>query len=146
SRDRFRVRATAARLRAPRPRGTGAEQSVSTSNSVISVLCARGLDSPATRAYSTDMRYTMIPAVAALVAACATDAAPVPEDTAAASAEAAVAFPDDPAEPRLRNLRMLTNGGENAEAYFSADGRQLIFQRTREGESACDQIYIMNVD
>jgi Tol biopolymer transport system component len=41
---------------------------------------------------------------------------------------------------------MLTNGGENAEAYFSADGEQLIFQATRAGESACDQIYVMNVD
>ena len=48
-------------------------------------------------------------------------------------------------EPHLRNLRRLTNGGENAEAYFSADGRQLIFQSTRDGRS-CDQQYVMNVD
>jgi Tol biopolymer transport system component len=88
----------------------------------------------------------MIPAVAALVAACGTGAAPVPEDADAAALQGGAAIADDPAEPRLRNLRMLTNGGENAEAYFSADGRQLIFQRTREGESPCDQIYVMNVD
>jgi TolB protein len=49
-------------------------------------------------------------------------------------------------EPRLRNLRMLTNGGENAEAYFSADGRRLIFQATRPGVTGCDQIFTMNVD
>ena len=48
-------------------------------------------------------------------------------------------------EPHLRNVRQLTNGGENAEAYFSADGRQLIFQSTRDGRS-CDQEYVMNVD
>ena len=48
-------------------------------------------------------------------------------------------------EPHLRNVRRLTNGGENAEAYFSADGRQLIFQSTREGRT-CDQQYVMNVD
>ena len=48
-------------------------------------------------------------------------------------------------ESRLRNVRQLTNGGENAEAYFSADGRQLVFQSTRDGRS-CDQQYVMNVD
>jgi hypothetical protein len=42
--------------------------------------------------------------------------------------------------------RMLTNGGENAEAYFSADGRQLIFQATRPGVNECDQIFTMDVD
>lgn len=51
-----------------------------------------------------------------------------------------------PDETKIRNLRMLTNGGENAEAYFSADGRQLIFQATRDGISQCDQIFTMNVD
>ena len=48
-------------------------------------------------------------------------------------------------ERHLRNLRQLTNGGENAEAYFSADGRRLIFQSTRDGR-ACDQQFVMNVD
>src|SRR5690349_23357035 len=48
-------------------------------------------------------------------------------------------------ERHLRNVRQLTNGGENAEAYFSADGRRLIFQSTRDGRS-CDQEYVMNVD
>ncbi len=38
-----------------------------------------------------------------------------------------------PAEKHLRNVRQLTNGGENAEAYFSADGRSLIFQSKRDG-------------
>jgi Tol biopolymer transport system component len=33
----------------------------------------------------------------------------------------------------------LTFGGENAEAYFSADGQKLIFQSTRDGHE-CDQI------
>ncbi|MEO6527191.1 MAG: hypothetical protein ABIP93_11240 [Gemmatimonadaceae bacterium] len=50
-----------------------------------------------------------------------------------------------PGELHLRNLRQLTNGGENAEAYFSANGRQLVFQSTRDGRS-CDQQYVMNVD
>jgi len=50
-----------------------------------------------------------------------------------------------PNEKHLRNIKQLTFGGENAEAYFSSDGKQLIFQSTREGHG-CDQIYTMNVD
>ena len=48
-------------------------------------------------------------------------------------------------EKHLRNIRQLTHGGENAEAYFSPDGKRLIFQSTREG-TPCDQIYTINVD
>ena len=48
-------------------------------------------------------------------------------------------------EKHLQNIRQLTFGGENAEAYFSFDGRQLIFQSKRDGR-ACDQIYAMNID
>lgn len=51
----------------------------------------------------------------------------------------------EPQEKRLRNIRQLTFGGENAEAYFSADGKKLIFQSTRDGRG-CDQIYTMNID
>jgi TolB protein len=50
-----------------------------------------------------------------------------------------------PDEKHLRNIRQLTFGGENAEAYFSADGKKLIFQSTRDGRG-CDQIYTMNID
>src|ERR1044071_3327235 len=50
-----------------------------------------------------------------------------------------------PGEKHLQNLKQLTFGGENAEAYFSPDGKQLIFQSTREGHG-CDQIYTMNID
>jgi Tol biopolymer transport system component len=48
-------------------------------------------------------------------------------------------------EKHLTNVKQLTFGGENAEAYFSSDGKQLIFQSTRDGRG-CDQIYTMNVD
>jgi len=46
---------------------------------------------------------------------------------------------------RLANLRQLTHGGQNAEAYWSPDGKRLIFQSTRPGYD-CDQIFIMNAD
>jgi TolB protein len=51
----------------------------------------------------------------------------------------------EPGEAHLARIRQLTNGGENAEAYFSQDGKRLIFQSTRDGRT-CDQQYIMNVD
>jgi len=51
----------------------------------------------------------------------------------------------DPRESHLRHVRQLTFGGQNAEAYFSYDGKRLIFQSTREPHK-CDQIFIMNVD
>ena len=50
-----------------------------------------------------------------------------------------------PGEKHFKNIRQLTFGGENAEAYFSSDGKQLIFQSKRDGHR-CDQIYRMNVD
>ena len=50
-----------------------------------------------------------------------------------------------PSERRLRNVRQLTNGGENAEAYFSGGGERLIFQSKRDG-AECDQIYTMRAD
>ena len=48
-------------------------------------------------------------------------------------------------ERHLGDLRQLTFGGENAEAYFSGDGRKLIFQSTRD-RLGCDQIFTMNSD
>ncbi|MFQ5895085.1 MAG: TolB family protein [Nitrospinota bacterium] len=45
----------------------------------------------------------------------------------------------------LRNIRQLTFGGSNAEAYFSWDGKKVIFQATRDG-FACDQIFTMKAD
>ncbi len=51
----------------------------------------------------------------------------------------------DSGEAHLRNIRQLTFGGQNAEAYFSRSGRQIIFQR-QEADSGCDQEFVMNVD
>src|SRR5262249_36473173 len=58
---------------------------------------------------------------------------------------APVPIAPEPREVHLANLRQLTFGGENAEAYWSWDGTQLIFQSTRP-PFACDQIYRMAVD
>lgn len=52
-------------------------------------------------------------------------------------------FPGE--EKHLRNVRQLTFGGQNAEAYFSADGNWLIFQSQRDGYP-CDEMYVMRTD
>lgn len=51
----------------------------------------------------------------------------------------------DPRETHLTNVRQLTFGGQNAEAYFSYDGKRLIFQSQREGYDS-DQQYVMDID
>lgn len=51
----------------------------------------------------------------------------------------------DPRETHLRHVTQLTFGGQNAEAYFSDDGRRLIFMSTRD-PYGCDQIFTMNTD
>src|SRR2546428_10752212 len=56
-----------------------------------------------------------------------------------------VMVPPESGEAHLRNIRQLTFGGQNAEAYFSASGRLLIFQRTGTAEQ-CDQMYVMRTD
>ena len=54
---------------------------------------------------------------------------------------AAALAPAQPATPT--DLHQLTHGGQNAEAYWSPDGKRLIFQSTRP-PYGCDQIFIMN--
>ena len=64
----------------------------------------------------------------------------------ASGAKAAAGKPADPdtlrlsQETHLKNVRQLTQGGENAEAYFSPDGSALVFQSTRPPYT-CDQIF-----
>jgi Tol biopolymer transport system component len=48
-------------------------------------------------------------------------------------------------EKHFKNVRMLTTDGENAEAYFSFDGKQLVYQATFDSME-CDQIFTMNID
>ncbi|HEX4956547.1 MAG TPA: hypothetical protein VFV46_00100 [Lacibacter sp.] len=46
-------------------------------------------------------------------------------------------------EVHFKNIQQLTFGGDNAEAYFSFDGKWLIFQKTYAKEGIpCDQMYI----
>ena len=51
----------------------------------------------------------------------------------------------DPQEKHFGELRMLTDGGENAEAYFSFASDKLIFQSTRP-PYGCDQIFTLDIE
>lgn len=62
-----------------------------------------------------------------------------------APAQAPAELKPDSGEFHFERIRQLTNGGENAEAYFSQDGKWLTFQSSRDGR-ACDQQYVMRVD
>ena len=65
--------------------------------------------------------------------------------TAASKENGAVSVASDPKERHLTNVRQVTFGGENAEAYWSADGQSITFQSTRDGRT-CDQQYVMRAD
>ncbi len=62
------------------------------------------------------------------------------------SAASRVVHEPRPGERHLANIRQLTFGGNNAEAYFSRDGRSLIFQRQDSVGKGCDQQYVMRTD
>ena len=50
-------------------------------------------------------------------------------------------------ETHLRNVRQLTFGGNNAEAYFSFDDKHLVFQSDyADWGLECDQIFVMPVE
>jgi TolB protein len=87
------------------------------------------------------MRKTIL-AIPVLLLSCSGNTPPVAQKFAVT---AGTPFASSASEPRITNIRMLTNGGENAEAYFSGDETKLIFQRTRPPELPCDQIFTIDL-
>lgn len=49
-----------------------------------------------------------------------------------------------PSETHLRNIRQITEGGENAEAYWAFDGSMLIYQGNKPDGPGCDQIFLLD--
>ncbi len=119
---------------AVRPKG-GEEHTVALKYSLIGAALAMG----------TIGAIGSVGVFGAIVAAGPQTAPATAAPASAAPATTAPAGATIPAERRLANVRQLTFGGENAEAYFSKDGQRLIFQSTREGV-ACDQIFSMKLD
>ena len=51
-----------------------------------------------------------------------------------------------PQETHFKNVQQLTFGGDNAEAYWSYDGKSIVFQRTSLKDGVpCDQIFVGKV-
>ncbi|MFZ1751889.1 MAG: hypothetical protein WAU01_16970 [Saprospiraceae bacterium] len=51
-----------------------------------------------------------------------------------------------PQEVHLKNVKQLTFGGDNAEAYWSFDNKKIVFQATNKMWGAeCDQIYLFDL-
>lgn len=52
-----------------------------------------------------------------------------------------------PEEKHLTNIRQLTFGGDNAEAYFNSDGSNIVYQARNKSEGRnCDQIFYSSLD
>jgi len=91
------------------------------------------------------MPKTQIMRPATLLLLIAASASPVTYSQAPNSTKPVANSLTVPGEKHLGNVRQLTFGGTNAEAYFSADDKSLIFMHS--GESVpCDQMYTMPVD
>lgn len=56
-----------------------------------------------------------------------------------------VSRPASKQEPHLANIKQLTFGGQNAEAYWDVDGNRLVYQ-SRQPEYPDEQIFVMNAD
>ena len=94
-------------------------------------------------AYNRSVTRTRTVSVLVALAACGGGA---PEADSPRPSGAPAAASHGLAEERhLADVRQLTLAGENAEAYWSFDGRQLVLQ-SRTGDSDCDQIYRMPLD
>jgi Iap family predicted aminopeptidase len=83
-------------------------------------------------------------ALSAALAGCGGAASAPEARSAARSSSARASAGAEPGEVHLGDLRQLTFGGENAEAYWSNDGSELILQ-SRPTSSGCDRIYRMRV-
>ena len=50
-----------------------------------------------------------------------------------------------PEEVNFKSIKQITFGGDNAEAYWSFDNKQIIFQSSNKNwDVNCDQMFIMN--
>ncbi len=90
------------------------------------------------------MNRALVLAFALVLPACARSGVGIPLESRVPPG--GVPYPANPLEPHLTELRRVTDGGQNAEAYFSPDGQRLIFQAVMPGVSACDQQFTMTLD
>lgn len=97
------------------------------------------------------MRFILIFSLAAIMVSCKNEVknedqtAEINTEVSESSDENSLIFPGE--EKFFKSLRQVTFGGDNAEAYWSPDGSQIIFQSNyTEWGLECDQMFIMNAD
>lgn len=87
--------------------------------------------------------YLVLGALALLMTACQPAGNSAPESQPAPAADTL----RYPAEKHLKNVRQLTFGGDNAEAYFSFNDKFLVLQASNPKWNAeCDQIFYMPIN
>lgn len=90
------------------------------------------------------MKYFAWVAAAAVLTSCTGTSEETADGASGATWSSEVHYAE---EGHLANVRQLTDGGDNAEAYFSFDGTMLTFQSNAEKwGNSCDQIYAFNWD
>lgn len=89
------------------------------------------------------MKYNRIIACAIAVAAFSSSCHKNVQSTATTGTDELIHFP---AEKHFKNVRQLTYGGNNAEAYWNFGGNQLIFQSDNKNWGVgCDQIFTLRI-
>lgn len=90
------------------------------------------------------MKYLIYLAVLSIVVSSCTQQATEADETASESSETKSSLIYD-GETHFANMKQLTFGGDNAEAYWSFDNNLLVFQSNNsEWGVSCDQIFYMN--
>lgn len=90
-----------------------------------------------------NVKYFLVAGICGLFIGCAEQPAGKSEEATATAAGDSLIFPE---EKHFANMRQLTFGGDNAEAYYSYDGKYLVFQKTNpEKGIMCDQIYVAKI-
>ena len=95
------------------------------------------------------MRILIVLSLLFLITSCKTETKPV-VDAPAEEAKSLMAGTDTliyPEEKYFKSIRQITFGGDNAEAYWSWDDKQMIFQsNNKEWGMECDQMFLMNIE
>lgn len=65
-------------------------------------------------------------------------------DSAVTTSTDSLIFPE---EKHFKSIKQITFGGDNAEAYWSFDDKQIVFQsNNKKWNVSCDQMFLMNAD
>jgi len=96
------------------------------------------------------MKYTYFIILIFAFLSCKNDTKTTSETEKEAQIETVAATKDSliyPEEKHFKSIRQVTFGGDNAEAYWSFDDKQLVFQSNNKAWSVgCDQMFLMNAD